>query len=538
MNRRDLLHGLGGAGMAGAAAFIDGWFGAVMAAARMDSAAAITPLMFGAKGDGIAIDGQAIQRAIGAATSGIVFVPAGIYLVDGTLRIPAHTHLIGDGPSSIIRVVGYDTHGRNSQIFEMFDGSLERKNNPVVIALEGDHASVQNLRIDCNGRNNHKPNSAYGGLADWLIETDRVGICGIRIGGLHYRKPGEPSRTIRGSFVRGCDIRNGSWGAIAIQGQIMNEMIGRRAPATDLFGVRECGVYDCHLEGNNSNTIQINGAIDAEVRGCTLVSPYHTGIKAYTRVKGAIIDGNTIVCDDARQYHWDPRQPSVAAYRERELATRSELICIGHSDYDTDIADVTVSNNRIDGDGVGVMHGVIVHGGSIGATVSGNDITGCIRSVSFTCPRSVTISGNRLRSSSYATRTLSKNVSHGGVDIGLYARHDDARRRAFDQARIHVEGNVSSGSGVSNIRIDDFHSYDVAGIKAVIMIERNEMDVANIAPFGDMGAAPVLIGKGPAAGGECLLRGNSYKKNGVPIRNADIFKVAAGGFASLKDNLK
>jgi hypothetical protein len=64
-------------------------------------ATAINVKQFGAKGDGIADDTAAIQRAINSRTSGgVVFVPLGIYKISSTLTV-------GDGSASAASTVNY-----------------------------------------------------------------------------------------------------------------------------------------------------------------------------------------------------------------------------------------------------------------------------------------------------------------------------------------------------------------------------------------------------------------------------------------------
>ncbi|KAH9945948.1 exo-beta-1,3-glucanase [Epithele typhae] len=107
-------------GLAGASAFTEGTVRARKPAAVLDGAGRVfgrthpqyvdhAPSQFvsvrslGAKGDGVADDTEALQRAITqCAGKKIIFVDAGVYYVSDTLYIPGNTQLVGEGWSVII----------------------------------------------------------------------------------------------------------------------------------------------------------------------------------------------------------------------------------------------------------------------------------------------------------------------------------------------------------------------------------------------------------------------------------------------------
>jgi hypothetical protein len=80
---------------------------------------------FGAVGDGLADDTAAIQNALGSHDA--VFVPAGEYLISGTITLTARQSLIGCGQFSVIRANGDDFNA---------------------LELTEDFITVQNLRIE------------------------------------------------------------------------------------------------------------------------------------------------------------------------------------------------------------------------------------------------------------------------------------------------------------------------------------------------------------------------------------------------------
>lgn len=70
---------------------------------------------FGVKGDGVSIDTAAIQNAVdslkpsagtwtgGVSKSGVIFFPAGTYLIDATIEIWTGVYLVGEGPATIFK---------------------------------------------------------------------------------------------------------------------------------------------------------------------------------------------------------------------------------------------------------------------------------------------------------------------------------------------------------------------------------------------------------------------------------------------------
>ncbi len=82
----------------------------------------VIPQMFGAIGDGVADDTEAVQAAI--AMGGTVFFPEGTYLVSETIVIPEYVHLEGVGKSeTIIKYTGSDF---------LFDVRTSYTNNAVI----------------------------------------------------------------------------------------------------------------------------------------------------------------------------------------------------------------------------------------------------------------------------------------------------------------------------------------------------------------------------------------------------------------------
>ncbi len=68
---------------------------------------------YGAKGDGVTDDTEAIKNAIANNTGGIVYFPNGTYVISSVLRLPSNTQIIGQGKNTIILAAEGTPRGSN-----------------------------------------------------------------------------------------------------------------------------------------------------------------------------------------------------------------------------------------------------------------------------------------------------------------------------------------------------------------------------------------------------------------------------------------
>ncbi|MHB1462270.1 MAG: glycosyl hydrolase family 28-related protein [Armatimonadota bacterium] len=121
---------------------------------------------FGAKGDGLADDTVAIQRALDAVASkgGVANLPAGSYLISAALSVPHGVTLLGEGArwegsatKLIVPKNGYSAiklnHGSSVKGLGIIYPSNRNNAHPVAyppsILLEGINPSVENIVFDC-----------------------------------------------------------------------------------------------------------------------------------------------------------------------------------------------------------------------------------------------------------------------------------------------------------------------------------------------------------------------------------------------------
>lgn len=96
-----------------------------------EAAVSVRDPRFGARGDGIADDTRAIQAAVDAAR--VVHIPAGTYIVSGSIVLPANRRITGVGATSILRK-------KNEQVGRMLVNAAEARTGIVIERLTIDGA--------------------------------------------------------------------------------------------------------------------------------------------------------------------------------------------------------------------------------------------------------------------------------------------------------------------------------------------------------------------------------------------------------------
>jgi hypothetical protein len=136
----------------------------------------VTAAPYGARADGTSDDTEAIQRALnqaGSAGGGTVYLPAGIYVVRGHLRVPAGVELRGsdDGPHQTAIL-----DGASGTILFAYEGrgTATPETAAPLILLDGDRAGVRGLNV-------HYPEQAIDSPAHmvaypWTIRGNGTGV--------------------------------------------------------------------------------------------------------------------------------------------------------------------------------------------------------------------------------------------------------------------------------------------------------------------------------------------------------------------------
>lgn len=215
----------------------------------------VTPQMFGAIGDGVADDTEAIQSAV--AKGGTVFFPEGTYLVSETIVIPEYVHLEGVGKSeSVIKYTGSDF---------LFDVRTSYTNNAV----------IENLCFNGGAASFLKCSSGKWG-AKVIVRNARVEGFSKEV--FHFESCFNP-------IVENCNIlSDGKIVFTTFDGTItetnftncaqfhnvyMNSYSGSRTPVMfELTNVREISFHKCQLETTNLILNEINKTTVVSLYNC------------------------------------------------------------------------------------------------------------------------------------------------------------------------------------------------------------------------------------------------------------------------------
>ena len=229
---------------------------------------------YGAKGDGSSDDASAIQNAINAAemSGGIVFVPAGTYMVKSVLSINNATlsnksiYLVGAGTSSILRagtaiseILNINVHGGNYSLFAdlYFDGNSLASN--CVYESTPTETSVDNRWERC---------TFTGATAYQIInngcEDDTYLECIVPYGNLSI---------IGGAYFGRCDF---SYQLASVFSATIGPITISNANAinTEVLTLNGCYIYDGSVDGLHCiDTYDNLSHIIAE--GCYFVAQVH-----------------------------------------------------------------------------------------------------------------------------------------------------------------------------------------------------------------------------------------------------------------------
>lgn len=476
-------------------AFKQSGTGAVLRTAKGKMGETVTPQDFGAIGDGYAIDGPYIQQALNSGHKA-VYAPAGVYLLDDDLVVPAGVELFGAGEGkTIFRMLGRDTHGRNSNLFAKYQ-SVAISAAPAMIVLVGSNSSAHDFTCDGNGFNNYDD----GAIKDYLNETLRHGYAGARIGRLTNRAgASEPASFIENSHLYRITTTLTAWGAFTIVGFGYRFYSGM--PTTtdeDLIGAKYCSVRDCTTINTFSNNIALFSARDCAISGNTVINNVHKGIACYTRCRDILISDNTFVYDETTDVSWRDTY-SVAYNREAEMGTRSDAIAIGHSDYNTLISNIIVTGNKLRGNGK-IRNGISVFSNTSKVKISGNKVTGFVSPLSIGVSNNLVVCDNDLAGNNYTFTDFAVGTVYFGSDIQFSARSvETSKDRPAALCVASFTSNTFYGSGTNHIRGNDWAVWNAldSGLQAIF--SGNSYNHQGLSGIGTEVVKPVNINYAPTS---------------------------------------
>lgn len=228
------------------------------------SALFITPQMFGAVGDGVTNDTEAIKSAVGAIKDGArtLRIPCGTYLVDEDITLVSDMTLEGEGFNSIIKRIGADNDHYN------------------VIACNGtDNVTIKNIHI-MGERAEHIGTEGEWGMCIGLRGCNNTTILNCKLtdawGDGVYLGTGD-NKCCSNTIIEGCIIDNNRRQGISVINS--NRLVVRGCTITNTNGINPEGGID--FEANYDTDISKNNIVES----CIF----------YGNNGGSIIVGNYIV---------------------------------------------------------------------------------------------------------------------------------------------------------------------------------------------------------------------------------------------------
>lgn len=219
---------------------------------------------FGAKGDGITDDSAAIQAALDL--QGRVYIPAGTYLVNTTLRIKSNTKLYGDGIEATILKEGGDgttLPGMNTSILE----------NQAYVDTDPDGNDSM-----------HVENIAFHGQRSVAVADGSATSSNKGIGGVYFQYASR-------SRIRDCYFKDG-WSGFVITGT-----------RTGFNSQSQNSIFDCTVFNATSWSQNGNAGVPRGILLGTAFT-YMRGCSTKTCATGFYLGAAQLVVDACNAFGW------------------------------------------------------------------------------------------------------------------------------------------------------------------------------------------------------------------------------------------
>ena len=219
---------------------------------------------FGAKGDGITDDSAAIQSALDL--QGRVYIPAGTYLVNTTLRIKSNTKLYGDGIEATILKEGGDgttLPGMNTSILE----------NQAYV--DTDPAGNDSMHVE---------NIAFHGQRSVAVADGSATSSNKGIGGVYFQYASR-------SRIRDCYFKDG-WSGFVITGT-----------RTGFNSQSQNSIFDCTVFNATSWSQNGNAGVPRGILLGTAFT-YMRGCSTKTCATGFYLGAAQLVVDACNAFNW------------------------------------------------------------------------------------------------------------------------------------------------------------------------------------------------------------------------------------------
>jgi len=275
---------------------------------------------YGAKGDGVTDDTAALQAALDAAANGTgnstLYLPAGTYLITGTLTMNNHINvsIVGAGPAATVIKWGGATHGTMMQVNGTAYSKFDR------ITWNGNRVADVAVEQSWDGKKPHFDTSNE--YADDIFVDVGFGIHG---GGLGHGFA--ETSILRDQFIRNTSagVSLGNFNALDIW--IRNSLFQDcTVGVTNTYGAGNFKVYRNVFRNSTNSDISMHNTGEFSIRDNTSISSNQFFYAGGTRNPAStIIEGNTVIDPVAAQAITVGNQGPVIfinnTVRSRSLAT-------------------------------------------------------------------------------------------------------------------------------------------------------------------------------------------------------------------------
>ncbi len=351
---------------------------------------------FGAKGDGVSDDTQAIQKAVNAVTG-----------TGRTLRVPAGTYIVNAIASSDAGIrLGSD------MTFAMEAGAIIKAapnsaGNYAILCMQG----VSNVTI--TGGTITGERSGHGGTTgEWghgisIVMSDSISVIGVTVnecwGDGIYISGGAENVAL--SNVIADHNRRQGLSVTSVDGLVIKDSVFKNTAGTE----PECGIDLEPNDGEEINNVSITNCVMSGNGGSGLQIGFNASYST-PRITDIMVDkcsmrGNGV-------------NPAGGGYRRG--------IVVSHAIGNTTISNCNVSDN--------LGQGIMIMEGSAGTIISGNSVTGTRYVGSNT-----TWTGGGIYISESPGSTIKNNIVTGNQGIGIWNCSADAS--------VIITGNTVSGNG-------------------------------------------------------------------------------------------
>ena len=246
---------------------------------------------FGAVGDGVTDDTNALQKAFDAAGKGLgnstLYLPAGTYLINGTLTVDHYLYfsVIGESPDVTILKWAGAAHGTMMQVNGTAYSRFDR--------ITWDGGRVAEIAVDQSWDGGH------GGHFDTANEyTDDVFVdVGFGIRGGNLRRGFAETSILRDHFIRNtvAGVSLGNFNALDIW--IRNSLFQDCSTGvTNLYGAGNFKIYNTVFRNSEVSDISIGNTGEFSIRGNTSVNSKQFLIAQHSANPASIfMQGNVII---------------------------------------------------------------------------------------------------------------------------------------------------------------------------------------------------------------------------------------------------